>query len=247
MSLGVLPLIQLDCQKLVLSPFPTLMIVDALNKSLSLLSQGMSRSTHGLSTCFHLNQSHLNLSARAKRSRSKTPSPPRYFGVHTVGQLTRQWPPLTLSGSSPFHRKLRLILSIYFSIHFCIGNTVKWYIGCGDSTLLTSVSLPAMNKSLPFHAGMRPPILSSRGCTSIRLSLRMCNGSPQYLPGNFPILPGKLPSIVEIVVSSQRIGKISVLFRLTLSPEQLPKRLRTCVMWYNSAWSGFAKIAASSA
>jgi hypothetical protein len=175
------------------------------------------------------------------------PSPPKSFDAQVVGQLTRQWPLLHFSGSSPFHRKLRRILSICRSIHFCAGKTVKWYIVCDVSTLFTNVSLPAIESSLPFHPGIRAPILLSKGWTSTRRSLRVCNGRPKYLPGNFPILPGKSTSVFDTSVSSHLIGKISVLFRLTLSPKQLPKRFITWVIWCSSVLSGLAKIAASSA
>ena len=59
MFFGEFPLIQLECQNLALSPFPTFTIFDALNRSRSFLSHGMSRPVHGLSACFHLNQCHL--------------------------------------------------------------------------------------------------------------------------------------------------------------------------------------------
>lgn len=163
MFLGALPSNQLECQKLAFFPFPSVTIVEALNRSISVLSQGVSKFAHGRSSRFHLNHSQRNLKARAKRSSSRTPSPPKYFGVQTVGQLTRQWPPLTLSGSSHFHKKLLLVLLICLSIHFCIGNTVKWYMGCAVSTLLTNVSLPAMDIIFLFHPGMRLPILSNSG------------------------------------------------------------------------------------
>jgi hypothetical protein len=56
-SLWDTPLSQLECQKLDLSPFPTKTIVDALKRSLSVLSQGRSSPTQGLSVNFYLNQS----------------------------------------------------------------------------------------------------------------------------------------------------------------------------------------------
>ena len=123
---GAVPLIQLECQKLVLSPLPTVTIVEALKRSLSVASQGLSRLAQGLSSFFHLYQYQRSRKTLASRSRSRTPSPPRSLGVHTVGQFTRQWPPLTFSGSSPFQRKLRRILSICLMSHFCTGESVRW-------------------------------------------------------------------------------------------------------------------------
>ena len=87
---GAVPLIQLECQKLVLSPLPTVTIVEALKRSLSVASQGLSRLAQGLSSFFHLYQYQRSRKALASRSRSRTPSPPRSLGVHTVGQFTRQ-------------------------------------------------------------------------------------------------------------------------------------------------------------
>jgi hypothetical protein len=123
---GACPLSQFECQKLALYPLPTVTSVEALKRSLSILSQGISSPVHGLSWCCHLNYNQCNHSARAKRSRSRMPNPPSFLGVQVVGQLTRQCPPLTFSGSSPFHRKLLRILSICRSNHFCIGKTVRW-------------------------------------------------------------------------------------------------------------------------
>jgi hypothetical protein len=90
MCLGVCPLIQLECQKVVLSPLPTVITVDAWNSSLSVLSQGTTRPVHGRSTNFYRNHSQRNLKARAKRSKSKMPRPPRSLGAQVVVQFTKQ-------------------------------------------------------------------------------------------------------------------------------------------------------------
>jgi hypothetical protein len=84
-NLGALLFNQLECQNMALSPFPMVTIVDAWNRSLSVLSQGTARPAHGRWTCCHLNHSHRNLSARANRSRSRMPSPPKILGAHVVG------------------------------------------------------------------------------------------------------------------------------------------------------------------
>jgi hypothetical protein len=87
---GRLQLIQPECQKLALSPLPTATIVEALKRSLSVLSQEMSNPVQGCSVCCHLVHNHRSLSARAKRSRSSIPKPPRSLGAHVVIQLTGQ-------------------------------------------------------------------------------------------------------------------------------------------------------------
>jgi hypothetical protein len=51
------------------------------------------------------------------------PKPPKSFGMHTVGQFTRQCPPLAFS---PFQRKYLLSLSIFYLAHTASGNTVRW-------------------------------------------------------------------------------------------------------------------------
>jgi hypothetical protein len=84
MDFGSRPLIQLECHKLALSPFPIVTIVDELKRSRSVLSQGISKLAQGLSGdpfC----QSHRNLKALANRSRSRMPKPPRSLGEEIVG------------------------------------------------------------------------------------------------------------------------------------------------------------------
>ena len=51
-------------------------------------------------TTIHLNHNHRNLRALVNLSRSKISSPPFSFSWHAVGQLIREWPPLTFSGVS---------------------------------------------------------------------------------------------------------------------------------------------------
>jgi hypothetical protein len=62
---GVVPSIHEECQNCALFPFPTLTIVDALNKALSVLSVGMSTPHHGRPSSFHLNQYQQTLRALA--------------------------------------------------------------------------------------------------------------------------------------------------------------------------------------
>jgi hypothetical protein len=180
--------------------------------------------------CFHLIHNHLSLSARAKHSRSRMPRPLRPLGAQVVGQLTKQCPLLNFSGSSSFHKKFLRILSICRINHFCTAKTARWYIGCEVSTLFTKFSRPAMDSSLPFHPGIRAPILSSRGYTSTCRSLRICSGRPKYFPGNFDMRPGMSLNVSSTSDSSHLIGKIFVLLRFTLRPEQSPKKFRTWVM-----------------
>lgn len=170
MFLGAWPSIQLDLQKSASFPSPMVTVVEAWKRSTSVLSQGSWRPVHALSLHLHLNQSHRSLRALAKRSKSRIPRPPLFFGKQVTDQLTKQCPPLQNSGSSAFHRKLLLILSICRSNHFWAGKTVRWYIGWADRTDLTKVSLPALESSLPFQPASLFLILSIRGWTSILLT-----------------------------------------------------------------------------
>jgi hypothetical protein len=67
---------------------------------------------------------------------------PNFLGLVQAFQLTRQWPPLTLSGSSPLERKLLRNLSILEKPHFDILCTDRKKIGKEESIDLTSNSLP---------------------------------------------------------------------------------------------------------
>jgi hypothetical protein len=69
---------------------------------------------------------HLNLSALAKRSRPKIPSPPFVFGRHVIGQFTIECPLYTLSGVSPLHIKLLRKRSIFLISHLCSRKAVMW-------------------------------------------------------------------------------------------------------------------------
>lgn len=96
---GAWPFNQLECQKRFLLPIPALTIVEAWNKSLSILSYEISMFAQGLSLFFHLNQHHLRLSALSKCSRSRTPSLPKLL-VYT---------PLPNLSSSGLHLHLPIL------------------------------------------------------------------------------------------------------------------------------------------
>jgi hypothetical protein len=76
------------------------------------LSDTFRRVFHGLALRSQSCQRHLILRALLNLSKSFIPKPPHLLGLKHVYQLIRQRPPLALSGSSPFHRKLILNLSI---------------------------------------------------------------------------------------------------------------------------------------
>jgi hypothetical protein len=88
--LGAWPWIQLEFQNSAIFPLPTVTVVEALKRSSSVLSQGSFKAVHALSLLFHHSHNRLSLSHLAKRSRSRIPRPPLFFGRQVMGQLTRQ-------------------------------------------------------------------------------------------------------------------------------------------------------------
>jgi hypothetical protein len=60
---------------------------------------------------------HLNQTMRPARNKV----PPKCFGFCILAHLTRQYP---LFASYPFHKKPRMILSIFFMAYFFKGNVV---------------------------------------------------------------------------------------------------------------------------
>jgi hypothetical protein len=123
--LGASPSSHLASQNRVFLSFPTVMVVELKNSSLSTASVIFRRYFHGLSQLSQLCQSQRNLRALLYFSRSLNSSPPNLFGLRQVCQLSRQWPPLMLSGFCPFHKKLLLNLPILAKPHLGILKIVK--------------------------------------------------------------------------------------------------------------------------
>jgi hypothetical protein len=120
-SLGADPFSQWSCQKLVFSPLPTVTCVHARNQSYLILVDSVCSPIHGLLSLVHLFHIHRSCSVRPKFFRSCIPSPPNFFGRHTLLRFTWQLPPLALS--SPFHRKFLRIRSIRLIAHLDSGST----------------------------------------------------------------------------------------------------------------------------
>jgi hypothetical protein len=79
-SLGLCPDNHRTYQKLVCSPFPTVMLVHARNKASSNSILVMFRFARGLFMSLHWYHFHLSLKAVLKRDRSRIPSPPSFLG-----------------------------------------------------------------------------------------------------------------------------------------------------------------------
>lgn len=116
-SLGKQPWSQLSEQKEHFFPFPRVMTVPARKSTLSNSSHGTSMLCQGLLSSFQPNQSQCSLKARENFSKLRIPRPPKFLGLQTFCQLMRLLPELTLSGSSPFHRKARRNRSILLYSH----------------------------------------------------------------------------------------------------------------------------------
>lgn len=163
MSLGQGPCNQLSFQKEIFLPLPMEICVHAWERQMSFSLQGLSIASQGLLWSCHLSHSHLSLRAEVNFSKSRIPLPPSSFGLHTMCQLTKLVPSLTFSGSSPFHWKALLILSILFRTHFGAGSAVRKWIGTEESTDLIKVSLPGAVQYFPFQPGIFEAILSIKG------------------------------------------------------------------------------------
>ena len=118
--LGASPLILLWYQNHAFFPF---FIKTAWKRSRDPSLQGTSDPTQGLESSTYSCQSHWSHRALPNLSWSVTPIPLRSFGLLTVGQLTRQWPPFAFL--SPFQRK-DLIMSIFCLVQTTWGKTIIW-------------------------------------------------------------------------------------------------------------------------
>jgi hypothetical protein len=109
-------------------------------------------SFQGRSWMSQLNQSHLNLRALPKIFKSLMSRPPHFRDLVQSFQLTKQWPPLTLSGSSPHQRKLHLKWSISRAAHLGSLCTMgKWTV-MADKTMLTKISGFRIGQEISFSS-----------------------------------------------------------------------------------------------
>jgi hypothetical protein len=122
--LGASPSSQLWCQKHALLPFPIVVVIEALKSKWSRSLCGSVILTQGFESWTHSCHNQRRHKVLPNFSKFGTPNPPKPFGMQTVGQFTKQCPPLAFS--SPFHRNDLLILSICFLAHTARGNMVRW-------------------------------------------------------------------------------------------------------------------------
>jgi hypothetical protein len=93
---------------------------------------------------------------------SLMPSPPYLTGAHIFFQLTKHFPPETLS-SLGAQRKERLKVLNLFSSQGSGLKMVKKYVAVAVVTLLIKVTHPLWFRNFPFHPLRRPIALSTRG------------------------------------------------------------------------------------
>jgi hypothetical protein len=86
-----------------------------------------------------------------------------------------------------------------------------------------------------------------RGCKSTFRRRRKCRGRPKYFLGKVATFAGKADKRSGRSISSQRMGKTSVLDMLVTRPLAFPKQSRIAAMTYSSSFSGFPKIPTLSA
>jgi hypothetical protein len=123
-SLGLSPCNHLSDQNLVLLRLLILMVVHALNLSLSVCDGDTGILEPGLSLHFHCFNCHLRCNALLNHSRFRIPNPPSRFGRCTHFKFTMQFP--FLMSSAPCQRNCLLILSIFLIVHLDSGNVVMW-------------------------------------------------------------------------------------------------------------------------
>lgn len=107
---GISPWSHVDSQNLAFSPSPSVIVVAAANRFLSLAVHGVGIPTQGLRGSFHSFQSHRSLSALANFLRCRIPRPPSFVGLHAIVHATLHLPPTIWS--VPAHRKRFLRRSI---------------------------------------------------------------------------------------------------------------------------------------
>jgi hypothetical protein len=219
--LGVSPYSQRSSQNWTRFPLPIIMVVQALKSAFSTTEYDSGICDHGLEESVHLYHCQRILKALLKFCNSRTLSPPSFFGLCTLLQLTRQLPLLT--SSLPCHRNPPLILSIFLMTHLDRGNTVMWYNTTDDRTEFTKISLLDLFKSFPFHLGSFPATLSTKTCSSSFRILLSRKGSPKYLQGRLPCFTCICSTIHEMSRPSHLNGNTSDLCVFARKPVASPK------------------------
>jgi hypothetical protein len=101
------------------------------------------------------------------------------FDLQTTLHFTRQIPPLFPQLSSPFQKKLHLILSIFLISHFGRGKTIVWHVTTAVSTELTNWSLAAFVMYFLFYAWQFAPYFVQEEY-QVCFPQLMCSGRPKY-------------------------------------------------------------------
>jgi hypothetical protein len=104
---------------------------------------------------------------------------PSSFDLQTTLHFTRQIPPLFPQLSSPFQKKLHLILSIFLISHFGRGKTIVWHVTTAVSIELANWSLAAFVMYFLFYAWQFAPYFVQEEY-QVCFPQLMCSGRPKY-------------------------------------------------------------------
>nr|TKW01803.1 hypothetical protein SEVIR_8G202650v2 [Setaria viridis] len=181
MSFGLIPCPHAECQKLVLRPLPTTIVVQAANSRLSVSSHGTSVPIHvfcGESHSCHIQRS---LKALANLCRFRTPNPPFSLGKQVLVQLTLHLPPVSVA--SPAQMKRFLILSSSSRTSVDAFRTVSRYSGCAERTVFVRQTRPAWERLRLCHPDSFCAVLSNIGWKSSFLRRLIARGRPRYRIG----------------------------------------------------------------
>ena len=120
-------------------------------------------------------------------------------------------------------------------------------VGMAERVLLIRTVRPALVIIPAFQLGRRLATLSTRGCKSDLLSLRIPSGMPKYLMGKGSNLPGKFATKLTVACKSHCIGEMCHLLGFILRPEAHPKISRMILISVRSCCSVDEKMTTSSA
>ena len=136
MSFGLRPCRHPECQKLVLLPLPTVIVVHAAKRRPSMSSHGVFVPNQTFSGDTHSCHSHRSLRALANLSRLRMPKPPFSLGMAHAIQLTLHFPPVSVL--SPAQRNFFCSLSSSSRMSLGTFRTDSRYTGSEKAPILSS-------------------------------------------------------------------------------------------------------------
>lgn len=141
MSFGLQPCSHPECQKLVLLPSPTEIVVHAAKRKPSVSSHNVFVPTQVFSGDTHSCHSHRNLRALANLSRFRMPKPQFSLAMPLLVQFTLHFLPVSVM--SPAQRNFFHALSSSSRMSLCAFSTDSRYTGNEESTDFVRQTRPA--------------------------------------------------------------------------------------------------------